>query len=111
MLLKLAKLQKLPKKGWKSCKSHHKKVGKIARNCYHRDRKVAKCSMWDDFMLKRSAKKYIDSWIRSGRDAKDLLMRLSLVTKQPLEKGRTIIFLDEVQEFKDIVTRVKFLLV
>lgn len=44
-----------------------------------------------------------------ARDAKDLLMRLSLVTKQPLEKGRTIIFLDEVQEFKDIVTRVKFL--
>lgn len=67
--------------------------------------------MWGDFMLERSAKKYIDSWIRSGRDAKDLLMRLSLVTKQPLEKGRTIIFLDEVQEFKDIVTRVKFLLV
>ena len=107
-------------------------------------------------MLERSAKKYIDSWIQSGRDAllitgarqigktylikeclresgvpyvelnfidqpelatlfggardaKDLLMRLSLVTKQPLEKGRTIIFLDEVQEFKDIVTRVKFL--
>ena len=112
--------------------------------------------MWGDFMLERSAKKYIDSWIQSGRDAllitgvrqigktylikeciresgvpyvelnfidqpelvtlfdgardaKDLLMRLSLVTKQPLEKGRTIIFLDEVQEFKDIVTRVKFL--
>ena len=69
MLLKIAKLQKLPKKGWKSCKSHHKKVGKIARKGYHRDRKVAKCSMWDDFMLKRSAKKYIDSWIQSGRDA------------------------------------------
>ena len=67
--------------------------------------------MWGDFMLERSAKKYIDSWIQSGRDAKDLLMRLSRVTKQPLEKGRTIIFLDEVQEFKDIVTRVKFLLV
>ena len=112
--------------------------------------------MWGDFMLERSAKKYIDSWIQSGRDAllitgarqigktylikeclrksgvpyvelnfidqpelvklfdgardaKDLLMRLSLVTKQPLEKDRTIIFLDEVQEFKDIVTRVKFL--
>ena len=112
--------------------------------------------MWGDFMLERSAKKYIDSWIQSGRDAllitgarqigktylikeclresgvpyvelnfidqpelvtlfdgardaKDLLMRLSLVTKQPLEKGHTIIFLDEVQEFKDIVTRVKFL--
>lgn len=26
-----------------------------------------------------------------------------------MEKGNTIIFLDEVQEFKDIVTRIKFL--
>ena len=25
--------------------------------------------MWGDFMLERSAKKYIDSWIQSGRDA------------------------------------------
>ena len=25
--------------------------------------------MWGVFMLKRSAKKYIDSWIQSGRDA------------------------------------------
>lgn len=26
-----------------------------------------------------------------------------------LENGKTIIFLDEIQEFKDIVTRIKFL--
>ena len=25
--------------------------------------------MWGDFMLERSAKNYIDSWIQSGRDA------------------------------------------
>ena len=36
-------------------------------------------------------------------------MRLSIVAEKPLEKGNTIIFLDEVQEFKDIVTRIKFL--
>lgn len=44
-----------------------------------------------------------------AKDAKDLIMRLSLVTDKPLENGKTIFFLDEVQEFKDIITRIKFL--
>ena len=44
-----------------------------------------------------------------AKDAKELLMRLSIVADEPLEKGKTIIFLDEIQEFKDIVTRIKFL--
>lgn len=45
----------------------------------------------------------------NAKDAKELLMRLSLVSEEALEKGNTIIFLDEIQEFKDIVTRIKFL--
>ena len=44
-----------------------------------------------------------------AKDTKELLMRLKLVAKKPLENGKTIIFLDEIQEFKDIVTRIKFL--
>ena len=44
-----------------------------------------------------------------AKDAKELLMRLSLTANGKLKKGKTIIFLDEVQEFKDIITRVKFL--
>ena len=44
-----------------------------------------------------------------AKNAKELLMRLSLVAGKTLEKGKTIIFLDEIQEFKDIVTRIKFL--
>lgn len=44
-----------------------------------------------------------------AKDANELLMRLSLVSSTELEKGKTIIFLDEIQEFKDIVTRIKFL--
>lgn len=44
-----------------------------------------------------------------AKDTDDLLMRLSLVSSKKLEKGKTIIFLDEIQEFKDIVTRIKFL--
>ena len=35
--------------------------------------------------------------------------RLSVATDHELVKGKTIIFFDEVQEFKDIVTAVKFL--
>ena len=42
-------------------------------------------------------------------DTKDLLMRLSLLSSTPLEKHKTIIFFDEVQEYKDIVTKIKFL--
>lgn len=41
--------------------------------------------------------------------AKDLLLRLSVVCKKALVKGKTIFFFDEVQEFKDIMTRIKFL--
>ena len=33
-----------------------------------------------------------------AKDAKELLMRLSVVAKEPLEQGKTIIFLDEIQE-------------
>ena len=44
-----------------------------------------------------------------ARDTEDLLLRLSMVADQPLEKGKTIIFFDEVQEYKEITTRIKFL--
>ena len=49
------------------------------------------------------------SLFSDAKNTQDLLMRLSLITPTPLEKGKTIIFLDEIQEFKDIVTRIKFL--
>ncbi len=39
----------------------------------------------------------------------DILIRLSAVVDVPLVPGETIIFLDEVQECKDIVTAIKFL--
>ncbi len=45
----------------------------------------------------------------SSRDSKDLLMRLSLISEKPLEKGKTVFFLDEIQECKEIVTKIKFL--
>lgn len=42
-------------------------------------------------------------------DSKDLLLRLSLVADGELIPGETLVFLDEVQECKEIVTAVKFL--
>lgn len=43
------------------------------------------------------------------KDTRDILLRLSAVADQPLVKGETVIFLDEVQECKEIVTAIKFL--
>ena len=45
----------------------------------------------------------------AGKDSSDLLMRLSLMTDKKLIPGKTLIFLDEVQECKEIVTAIKFL--
>ena len=41
--------------------------------------------------------------------AKDLLLRLSAFAKKPLVPGKTLIFFDEVQECKEMVTAIKFL--
>lgn len=45
----------------------------------------------------------------NAKSADDIMMRLSLVAGEGIKKGETIIFLDEVQEHKDIVTQIKFL--
>lgn len=41
--------------------------------------------------------------------AKDLLLRLSAFSKEPLIPGKTLVFFDEVQECKELVTAIKFL--
>lgn len=43
------------------------------------------------------------------RDAKNLLMRLELAVDTPLVPGKTLIFFDEVQRCKELVTVIKFL--
>lgn len=42
-------------------------------------------------------------------DSSDLLMKLSVITDKPLIKNETLIFLDEIQECKEIITAIKFL--
>ena len=46
---------------------------------------------------------------REPKDAKGILLRLSAFTRKQLIPGRTLIFFDEVQECKEIVTAIKFL--
>ena len=43
------------------------------------------------------------------KGAKDLLLRISAFTRKPLVPGKTLIFFDEVQECKEMVTAIKFL--
>ena len=45
----------------------------------------------------------------SSHSAEELLFRLSGFTGKKLQKEKTIFFLDEIQECKDIVTKIKFL--
>ncbi len=45
----------------------------------------------------------------NARNSNDLLLRLSVLTHKPLIKGKTLVFLDEVQECREIITAVKFL--
>ncbi len=46
---------------------------------------------------------------KDARGTEDLLLRLSALTNIPLEKGNTLIFLDEVQACPEAVTAIKFL--
>lgn len=39
----------------------------------------------------------------------ELVMMLSTFTSEPITKGRTVIFIDEVQRYADMVSRIKFL--
>lgn len=47
--------------------------------------------------------------LADASDAEDLISRISLLSDTPLEEGRTLIFIDEVQEYPDILTMAKFL--
>lgn len=46
---------------------------------------------------------------QNARDAADLLFRISAATSEPLVPDETAIFIDEIQEFPDIVTYAKYL--
>ena len=47
--------------------------------------------------------------IANAKNSADILLRISALTNQPLIPGKTLIFFDEVQECKEIVTAIKYL--
>ena len=46
---------------------------------------------------------------RNIKSSDDLIANLSLLTDKKLIKGETVLFFDEIQEYKEIVTKIKFL--
>lgn len=46
--------------------------------------------------------------LENATTVEELITRLSLFTDKKFIKGKTIIFLDEIQEYKEIVTKIKF---
>ena len=53
--------------------------------------------------------KQAQSLFENARNSEDLLLRISALADKELIPGETLIFLDEVQECKEIVTAIKFL--
>lgn len=46
--------------------------------------------------------------LTNSQSVDDMVTNLSLFTDKPFIKGKTFIFIDEIQEFKEIATKVKF---
>lgn len=68
-------------------------------------KKIYKNVIEINFLENTEAKKIF----MNAKSSKDILTRISVLTDIPLEKNETIIFFDEVQECKEIVTAIKFL--
>ena len=53
--------------------------------------------------------KAAQSLFENAKDSTELLLRISAIANAPLIPGKTLIFLDEIQECREIVTAIKFL--
>ena len=58
-----------------------------------------------NFLENRTAQ----SLFENAKSSADLLLRISAIADQPMIPGKTLIFFDEVQECKELVTAIKFL--
>ena len=47
--------------------------------------------------------------LADATDKEDFILKLSLFSDKPIVPGKTIIYFDEIQRYKDIVTKIKFL--
>ena len=82
-------------------------------------RQVGKTYLIREF-LKANAKSFVEfnlfendiakEAFENSKTADELLLKISIISKVPLIKNETIIFIDEVQFAKEIVTKIKFLI-
>ena len=104
-----------------------RKVDKQIRNFFINDRRALLVTgarqVGKTFIIRQIGKECFDNVVEINfieqpeaielfngqKGAKDLLMRLSALTRKPLVPGKTLIFFDEVQRCKEIVTAIKFL--
>lgn len=73
-------------------------IRQVAKECFQNVVEI-------NFLENRDAVRLFENAKNSG----EILFRLSALTDVPLVKGETLIFFDEVQECREIVTAVKFL--
>lgn len=73
-------------------------IRQAAKNCFRNVIEI-------NFLENKDAARLFDN----AKNSDEILFRLSALTDVPLEKGKTLIFFDEVQECKEIVTAIKFL--
>ena len=81
-----------------------RQVGKtfaIRRYAEKHDLNLVEINFYED----ENAKNIFDK----AKNVKDVLLRLSAYISQPLIKGKTLIFFDEVQRYADVITWIKFL--
>ena len=50
----------------------------------------------------------LSSLLEKSETVDDMITNLSLFSKKPFVKGRTFLFFDEIQEFKELTTKIKF---
>lgn len=73
-------------------------IRQAAKNCFRNVIEI-------NFLENKNAARLFDN----AKNSEEILFRLSALTDVPLEKGKTLIFFDEVQECREIVTAIKFL--
>lgn len=104
-----------------------RKIEKRIRDFYEDDKKALLITgarqVGKTYIIREFGKAAFDSFIEinflenrtaqalfeNANNSADILLRLSALTDQPLIPGKTLIFFDEVQECKELVTAIKFL--
>ena len=105
----------------------HRKIEKRIRNFFQKDRKALLITgarqVGKTYIIREVGKADFESFIEinflenetariaieNAKNSADILLRISALTNQPLIPGKTLIFFDEVQECKEIVTAIKYL--